>query len=632
MQVNAYSLRKQFAVVRDQMLALEVDVLSVYETWLTPNVDTLAVAVPGYKLYRNDRQLPSPNPRQAYMFGGGVACYVRDDLLTKIVYNPKITHIDENEVLSVAIAFAKRKILLTSVYRHPKGNYCNPLFEHFQSICHNYDHHIFVGDFNANMLSQDEEANSLRSLVDECSLELIPSGPTHHTNFTDTWIDLAFVDSMSQVHSYVKSTVPFIHGHDFFYLDYIIGAPAAVTRPRLSRNLSNVNKTLFLSQLDACLSTLSSSLSSCDDTNLMLEEFNARILGVLDDHAPLRLTRRRRVSAPWFMPLLRQRCKERDRIYKTARRLNDGVLLRRYRCLRKTLQRDIELARTNYLRDGLSSTAGPCCCLEPVSARLLLGRRSHPALAVCQCSPEFRFSEAFAGEVLEALLHVARGARGSSCDGISLRFFDGSYHIIAPFLAQILNVSTATANYPALWKRPTIVPLSKVSRPQSPAQTRPIANLPHLARACDRIITQQMVAHLESNSLLSKVQSGFRNGYSTQTALLKGVGDLHRAVEDGHVTVIVLFDFKCAFDMLDYTVLLTRLRALGFTADALRFVRSYLGGRAQAVADSSGPASAFLPLTSDVPQGSSPAPILFATLAFGAWRSPALWSFVYALR
>uniref|UniRef100_A0ABD2WZ34 Endonuclease/exonuclease/phosphatase domain-containing protein n=1 Tax=Trichogramma kaykai TaxID=54128 RepID=A0ABD2WZ34_9HYME len=233
------------------------------------------------------------------MFGSGVACYVRDDLPTKIVYHPKITHVDENEVLSVAVAFAKRKILLNSVYRHPKGNYCNPLFEHFQSICYNYDHHIFVGDFNANMLST---SNMPTACAHECSLELITcvglSGPTHHTNFTGTWIDLAFVDSMLQVHSYVKSIVPFNRGYDFFYLDYIIGAPAAVARPRLSRNLLNVNKTLFVSQLDACLSTFSSPLSSYDDTNLMLEEFNARVLGVLDDHAPHRLTQRRRVSAP----------------------------------------------------------------------------------------------------------------------------------------------------------------------------------------------------------------------------------------------------------------------------------------------------------------------------------------------
>ncbi|CAB0029882.1 unnamed protein product [Trichogramma brassicae] len=54
--------------------------------------------------------------------------------------------------------------------------------------------------------------------------------------------------------------------------------------------------------------------------------------------------------------------------------------------------------------------------------------------------------------------------------------------------------------------------------------------------------------------------------------------------------------------MLDHTVLLRRLRALGFTADALRFVRSYLGGRVQAVADSSGPASAFRPSTLACPR------------------------------
>ncbi|CAB0038051.1 unnamed protein product [Trichogramma brassicae] len=105
MQVNAFSLRKQMAVVKDRMLALQIDVLSVCETWLTPNVDSREVEVPGYNLFRNDRGLPSPNPKQEYMFGGGVACYVRSDLPATVVYSPKIACVDENEVLAIELKF-----------------------------------------------------------------------------------------------------------------------------------------------------------------------------------------------------------------------------------------------------------------------------------------------------------------------------------------------------------------------------------------------------------------------------------------------------------------------------------------------------------------------------------------------
>ncbi|XP_023314142.1 uncharacterized protein LOC111693558 [Trichogramma pretiosum] len=573
MQVNAFSLRKQMAVVKDKMLELLVDVLSVCETWLTPNVNSRAVEVPRYKLFRNDRGLPSPNPNQDYVFGGGVACYVHSDLPARIVYSPKISCIDENEVLAIELKFRAKKLLLTSVYRHgtTHGNYCTELFDYYQSICQSFDHFVFVGDFNANMLTQSDEARNLRALTSECSLELVPSEPTHHTAFTDTWIDLAFVDSLSRVRNYTKSSAPFIHGHDYFCFDYFVGSPAVVLEPRLSRNFSKFNKLLFNCQLSTRLSTLSVSLSHCDNPDVLLHEFNSSVLELLDEHAPIGLSRKRRASAPWFTPALRARCNERDRMYRDARRRGSRDLLYRYRCLRKELKRDIELAREHYLRDA--------CALE--------------------C--EFRLIEVTEARVLKALLHVGHGARGSSCDGVSLRYLEHSYTIIAPFLSRIFNASIAAGKYPTLWKRSTIVPLSKVPRPLSPAQTRPIANLPHLARACDRLITEQMVAYLEDNRLLSTRQSGFRRGYSTQTALLRVVEDARRAVEDGHVTIIVLFDFKCAFDTLDHTVLLRRLRELGFTADALRFAHSYLSDRSQAVAGLDGPASDFLPLTSGVP-------------------------------
>ncbi|XP_023318096.1 uncharacterized protein LOC111694381 [Trichogramma pretiosum] len=618
--VNAFSLRKQMAVVKDKMLELRVDVLSVCETWLTPNVDSRAVEVPGYKLFRNDRGLPSPNPNQDYVFGGGVACYLRSDLPARIVYSPNISCIDENEVLAIELKFRAKKLLLTSVYRHPHGNYCTELFDYYQSICQSFDHFVFVGDFNANMLTQSDEARNLRALTGECSLEW--SRPSRRITPLSPTLGLTW-----------RSWTPF--------------QESGIIQSPLHR--SSMGMTIFVliilwAHLPWCLNP-ALSLSHCDNPDVLRHEFNSSVLELLDEHAPIGLSRKRRASAPWFPPALRARCNERDRMYRDARRRGSRDLLYRYRCLRKELKRDIELAREHYLRDGLASCSDYTqrwACLrrlglvdapnpspldyfpaddlmrhyQSISVRhplcptdILEAIFNEPGRAL-EC--EFRLIEVTEAQVLKALLHVGHIARGSSCDGVSLRYLEHSYTIIAPFLPRIFNASIAAGKYPTLWKRSTIVPLSKVPRPLSPAQTRPIANLPHLARACDRLITEQMVAYLEDNRLLSTRQSGFRRGYSTQTALLRVVEDARRAVEDGHMTISVLFDFKCAFDTLDHTVLLRRLHELGFTADALRFAHSYLSDRSQAVAGRDGPASDFLPLTSGVPQGSSPVPIFFA--------------------
>lgn len=81
------------------------------------------------------------------------------------------------------------------------------------------------------------------------------------------------------------------------------------------------------------------------------------------------------------------------------------------------------------------------------------------------------------------------------------------------------------------------------------------------------------------------MQYGFYKGHSTQAAMLHLAEHVHRACNARMVTLLVLFDFSRAFDTVDHSILLSRLRSLRFSVSALAWFASYLYGRVQRVVD-----------------------------------------------
>ena len=161
--------------------------------------------------------------------------------------------------------------------------------------------------------------------------------------------------------------------------------------------------------------------------------------------------------------------------------------------------------------------------------------------------------------------------------------------------------------------RAFIIPLNKYNNPQSVSDTRPIANLYNLAKVFDKIIATQISQHLETHSLLSPFQLGFRSEHNTQSVLLYFTDMNPYGIENNLVTFATLFDFRRAFDSIDDEALLTECRNMRFSANAIRWVHSYISGRTQVVVCNK-EVSEFLPVTSGVPQGSSPGPIFFSLL------------------
>lgn len=77
-----------------------------------------------------------------------------------------------------------------------------------------------------------------------------------------------------------------------------------------------------------------------------------------------------------------------------------------------------------------------------------------------------------------------------------------------------------TGVVPAVWKHSIVVPIHKSGDADLPNNYCPISLLPILSKILEKIITSQLTEYLDSNSILSNTQHGFRGSLSTQTALL----------------------------------------------------------------------------------------------------------------
>ena len=59
--------------------------------------------------------------------------------------------------------------------------------------------------------------------------------------------------------------------------------------------------------------------------------------------------------------------------------------------------------------------------------------------------------------------------------------------------------------------------------------------------------------------------------------------DVTQALDQNRDVILILLDLKSAFDCLNHTIMINRLREIGISGDMLKWFESYLSGRTYSV-------------------------------------------------
>lgn len=640
--VNLRSICNKFPSFRQFVLANGFSAVAVTETWLRPEDPDLSYTIPGYRLLRHDRVGPA----------GGVALYILESFKCTRV-EVTVDTVSSIEYLVVKIVISECVLGLAVIYRPDdllvtNLNVLSDIIVDFHN--NNIDHFLLLGDFNVNLLVEYSSSRFLNELLSQHECIQLVRNPTRVTDKTESLLDLVITNLNADL--LTTEVLPLCFSdHNVVVCTVSLKYHEPVRCAKIVRSFKNFNYSDFLRDAASCDWSVVYRLESLEEK---VDYFNGCLLELFDNHAPYKLiyVRSDKSFNPWFTSTLRllrglvrkawhrytrSRSSSDRRYYCSLRNYYNGAVTREKRAYysasinayrREPRRLWQQFRRWNIGGGGKGSNTLPDHLLDPD----LINDFFVDSIPVSDYYPTdslpfspslsdsiFEFSLPAVEEVESCLYDLKPNVVGA--DGISGRMLQLALPFVSRPLTHIINVSFETGMVPQQWKLCSVFPIikngsrNKAGADLSPADLRPITILPVCLKVAERLFYRQLAEYSSNHNILPPVQSGFRKGHSTATALINVLDYATSAIDVGCVTSLTLLDLSKAFDTVDIPRLITKLKHCGITGHILQWLSSYLVGRAQCtvVGTSIGPESSSpRDIVSGVPQGSVLGPLLFS--------------------
>ena len=103
---------------------------------------------------------------------------------------------------------------------------------------------------------------------------------------------------------------------------------------------------------------------------------------------------------------------------------------------------------------------------------------------------------------------------------------------------------------------------------------RPISLLPSISKILEKVF-KQFSTYLNEHKLLYDSQYGFRDGPSTELALIELIDRITQDLDKGKIPISIFLDLSKAFDTLEHVNLLHKLNYYGIKSVELKLLRLF---------------------------------------------------------
>ena len=136
---------------------------------------------------------------------------------------------------------------------------------------------------------------------------------------------------------------------------------------------------------------------------------------------------------------------------------------------------------------------------------------------------------------------------------------------------------------PDVLKTTWVTPIWKGKTKDDPSDYRPISITNHIMKVVERVVRKQLVDHLDMLGILDNQQHGARSFRSTISQLIEQNDWIIDSLCQGTNVELLYLDFAKAFDLVDQSILLQKLRRAKVSGKLLSWIRSFLINRKQCV-------------------------------------------------
>jgi len=579
--INIRSIRKQYHSLLNLITLNNYDIICLSETLLKPFHPT--PIFPGYECFRKD--ILKKKQR-------GVAILIKSSSKVKILEVDLNRFSDNIEVINIKVQHNFNKSCIFScTYRHPVYSKqvlsmdidsLESLFKYFLTCNTTF---FSLGDFNL----RDNYINMLDEILAQLSLHQLVDVPTRQNQL----LDLIITNSLHHAIS-IHVFDPFLSDHKLTECKITFKRPAPsrlfissrpLHRIKVDNLISDLNKVNPVLTNHTSMSYLDLILNTINETFNIHAPINTKNIPIKQKKkfisAQTKLLMRRRNSSYSLLkrkpsPSLsnkftKLKCAVKASILRdTKNELDENIkkygfwsALNQVYPIKSSHQKPFEL-NPDDINDFFVSTTIPCSTSGAVFPPTNPSTESVPN--------NFTLMELSPYDITQAWRKMKKcNSRSVDPLNISPLMIDqalGSVNFLN-MITVLFNTFIKSGDVPSILKTAKVIPIPKIKYPVTSNDLRPISIQPVILKLFEKCLQLQLSCFLDNNHIISTQQFGFRKLHSTCHALTCITDFIYNELDNDNFCILISLDLRKAFDKVDRTLLLNKMKNLGIDSDVL---------------------------------------------------------------